>query len=204
MSGEVSTLSGSTEGGDVDGTGKAVRFNRLAGIYFDERLQTLLVCDLLNHKVKRVSLEGTTHTIHFIPVSRFYILLSLYYDFVLTIDVGDVSTLCRIQHPQFVVVANNIILVSTAGGKIFRVTEAGKLILFLLSSFLSLAPPLISTSILLTLLCSGEVSVLQQHEEGGKRQAYRFINPSGMALDETSNTCYVADYGDHVIKKISF
>ena len=106
----------------MDGKGGSARFKRPFGICFDEKHQSLLVCDYLNHKVKRVSLEGN-HTVHFIYMPSLLFCSSL-----LILDVGDVSTVCIIEGPKNVVIANNIILVTANGGKIFRVTEEGNLI----------------------------------------------------------------------------
>ena len=58
--------------------------------------------------------------------------------------------MCDIPRPRFVTIANTAILVSTADGKIYRVTEAGTSILHLLSPLLSTSPLAVSSSILLT------------------------------------------------------
>ena len=55
--GNVSTLAGSTKG-DEDGSSKEAKFNHPLGIWFDERDQSLLVCDNDNNKIRRVTLEG--------------------------------------------------------------------------------------------------------------------------------------------------
>ena len=56
--GEVSTLAGSADKGDANGNGNGARFNVPAGLWFDEKHQSLLVCDGMNSKLKRVSLKG--------------------------------------------------------------------------------------------------------------------------------------------------
>ena len=58
IKGEVSTLAGSAEEGDANGNGNRARFNEPAGLWFDEKHQSLLVCDVGNGKLKRVSLKG--------------------------------------------------------------------------------------------------------------------------------------------------
>ena len=56
--GRVSTLAGSVFEGDANGNGSRARFNEPKGLWFDEKHQSLLVCDNWNHKLKRVSLKG--------------------------------------------------------------------------------------------------------------------------------------------------
>ena len=58
IKGEVSTLAGSAEEGDANGNGNGARFNAPAGLWFGEKHQSLLVCDVGNSKLKRVSLKG--------------------------------------------------------------------------------------------------------------------------------------------------
>ena len=58
IKGEVSTLAGSADKGDANGNGNAARFNTPLGLWFDEKHQSLLVCDFGNGKLKRVSLKG--------------------------------------------------------------------------------------------------------------------------------------------------
>ena len=48
------------------------------------------------------------------------------------------------------------------------------------------------------------MTILRQHVEGGETKQYKFNVASGVALDEASNTCFVVDYGEHVIKCITF
>jgi hypothetical protein len=47
--------------GFADANGKAAKFNNPRGIYFDEGTQSLLVCDRLNEKLRRVQLNGITY-----------------------------------------------------------------------------------------------------------------------------------------------
>ena len=56
-SGEVSTLAGS-EGGFADGRGHAAKFDSPQGICYDEADQSLVVCDWLNSRLRRVRLNG--------------------------------------------------------------------------------------------------------------------------------------------------
>ena len=58
IKGEVSTLAGSADKGDANGNGHGARFNVPVGLWFDEKHQSLLVCDFGNGKLKRVSLKG--------------------------------------------------------------------------------------------------------------------------------------------------
>ena len=55
---DVSTLAGSADEGDANGNGNRARFNAPMGLWFDEKHQSLLVCDVGNGKLKRVSLKG--------------------------------------------------------------------------------------------------------------------------------------------------
>ena len=56
--GEVSTLAGSADKGDAIGNANGARFKKPLGHCFDEKHQSLLVCDWGNNKLKRVSLKG--------------------------------------------------------------------------------------------------------------------------------------------------
>ena len=67
IKGEVSTLAGSADEGDANGNGNRARFNVPLGLWFDEKHQSLLVCDWGNSKLKRVSLKGMLN----IPISFF-------------------------------------------------------------------------------------------------------------------------------------
>ena len=58
IQGVVSTIAGSGIKRDADGTGIAARFDGPRGLCFDEKHQSLLVCDYSNNKIKRVSLKG--------------------------------------------------------------------------------------------------------------------------------------------------
>ena len=58
IKGEVSTLAGSADAGDANGNGNRARFTTPTGLWFDEKHQSLLVCDRWNNKLKRVSLKG--------------------------------------------------------------------------------------------------------------------------------------------------
>ncbi len=55
--GQVTTLAGSTSG-YADGDKNKAMFNCPFGICFDEDDQSLLVCDQLNDKLRRVFLNG--------------------------------------------------------------------------------------------------------------------------------------------------
>ena len=56
-SGEVSTLAGS-KCGFADGKGHAAKFNGPEGIYYNSSDQSLVVCDWLNSRLRRVQLNG--------------------------------------------------------------------------------------------------------------------------------------------------
>ena len=58
IKGMVTTLAGSGDEGDTNGNGNGARFNAPLGLWFDEKHQSLLVCDSGNGKLKRVSLKG--------------------------------------------------------------------------------------------------------------------------------------------------
>ena len=58
IKGMVTTLAGSADKGDANGNGSRARFNVPLGLWFDEKHQSLLVCDAGNNKLKRVSLKG--------------------------------------------------------------------------------------------------------------------------------------------------
>jgi sugar lactone lactonase YvrE len=52
----VSTVAGTGKQGFTDGPLKSAQFYCPEGIYFDEIDQSLFVCDLGNHRLRRVSL----------------------------------------------------------------------------------------------------------------------------------------------------
>lgn len=56
--GKVSLLAGSVQG-FADGSGEAAKFNFPCGMCYDQRSQSLLVCDGNNHKLRRVEKNGT-------------------------------------------------------------------------------------------------------------------------------------------------
>ena len=43
-----------------------------------------------------------------------------------------------------------------------------------------------------------------QGREDGRADACSFNYPSGMVVDEATHSCFVVDYGNHLIRKISF
>ena len=58
MVGEVSTLAGSGSQGHINGIGKTAAFSLPWGLYFDEKDQSVLVCDTGNNKVRKVAMNG--------------------------------------------------------------------------------------------------------------------------------------------------
>ena len=58
MVGEVSTLAGSGSPGHIDGIGKTAAFNNPWGLFFDEKDQSVIVCDLSNSKIRKVAMNG--------------------------------------------------------------------------------------------------------------------------------------------------
>ncbi|NVK82999.1 MAG: putative Ig domain-containing protein, partial [Cytophagia bacterium] len=63
MGGMVTTLAGNGSSGDIDGQGADARFNYPYDVYYSKLEQLLYVTDLLNHKIKTVSLGGVVSTI---------------------------------------------------------------------------------------------------------------------------------------------
>ena len=125
--GEVSTLAGSPgSAGFADGNGKAARFTCPYGICFDGNIQSLLVCDCDNNKLRRVELNGIRlPSLFYLPILLLpaFLAQSSYH-----VDAGNVSTLCDIEQPTFVAVtANQIILVSTGVNALYKVTHQGML-----------------------------------------------------------------------------
>ena len=58
MVGEVSTLAGSGSPGHIDGIGKSASLNYPWGLYFDEKDQSVIVCDSSNSKIRKVAMNG--------------------------------------------------------------------------------------------------------------------------------------------------
>ena len=44
----------------------------------------------------------------------------------------------------------------------------------------------------------------QDGEEDGKALECSFSGPKGLVVDESTHSCYVADWGNNMIRKISF
>ena len=58
MAGDVSTLAGSGLQGHINGIGKNASFNYPWGLYFDEKDQSVLVCDYAGSKIRKVAMNG--------------------------------------------------------------------------------------------------------------------------------------------------
>ncbi|KAH3767484.1 NHL repeat protein [Pelomyxa schiedti] len=63
MEGNVTVLAGSPSGGYADGRGPKALFRGPWGIVFDKSTRTLVVSDSENHRIRRVTLDGTVTTI---------------------------------------------------------------------------------------------------------------------------------------------
>ena len=117
-SGEVSTLAGS-KGGFADGKGHAAKCNGPEGIYYNSSDQSLVVCDWLNSRLRRVQLNGMWSN----PLSSwfFFPCFSIW-----CWNAGDVTTLCELADPfTAVLTANKTLIVSTASHQIHKVTQKG-------------------------------------------------------------------------------
>jgi len=90
-------------------------------------------------------------------------------------NLGDIACLTCVA-----ITANKAILVSTYT-QIFKVTQAGQ------------------KYKAVVIAGSGEANRLD-----GKPDECRFYFPLGLAVDEASHLCFVADYYNHSIRKISF
>ena len=226
IEGEVSTLAGSAGTGDVNGNGNGARFNVPLGLWFDEKHQSLLVCDHWNNKLKRVSLKGMlniaisfflTHHVHhtsssFHPIlSSFFILAkykqqAMYRQCVTYLVQGLWQLQTQLSSSQL---------------RMAKFIESLKQVIPFSTFSLRFSPPLPlsvhlnSPHTLLThsSYVSGEASVLQQHAESGETKECQFNTLFGLVLDEATNTCFVVDWRDwehwedwedHVITKITF
>jgi len=65
--GEVTTLAGSKQG-FTDGYEKMAKFNGPSGLCYDHGSQSLLVCDHLNNKIRRVKMNGDVSTVCEVPL----------------------------------------------------------------------------------------------------------------------------------------
>ena len=105
--------------------------------------------------------------------------------------------MCNIPHPYCVAItANKTILVSTSTNQIFKVTQAG-----ILSILLTFIQNIISGQKYEAVVIAGSGQANRLDE---KPDECCFNNPYGIAVDEVSHSCYVADRFNHTIRKISF
>ena len=97
--------------------------------------------------------------------------------------------------------ANKTILVSSFSRYIYKVVQKGILHPFFYC-ICSASHHCISENE------SYDVSVLagsgQEGEEDGKALECSFSGPKGLVVDEPTHLCYVADWGNNMIRKISF
>jgi hypothetical protein len=97
------------ESGMEDGNGSKAKFHTPRGLCFDEESQSVLVCDINNNNIRRISKNGTT---------RF----SQYSIIFLNFFIGDVTTLCSVEQPCCAaVMSNQIILVTTYTNRIYAI-----------------------------------------------------------------------------------
>ena len=94
--------------------------------------------------------------------------------------------------------ANKTILVSSYENAIYKVTQKGNCIRsFMIHSHHCISGPE-----------SYEVTVLAGCGKGGRKDgkalACSFNSPRGLVVDESTHSCYVADYWNNMIRKISF
>ena len=204
-------MAGSEDEGDVNGNGNRARFYFPYGLWFDEKHQSLLVCDRFNNKLKRVSMKGILDLLSIL----FYLSPPSYLCFFnlipsssssswLNLQIGDVSTVVyRLDGARFVTIANTSILISSDCGQILRVTEPGNNSILHLPPSISPPSPLsLSTHSSLRL---GEARVIQQHTERGEAKECEFNKGlRGLAVDEETTTAFVVNRDHHIIKKITF
>lgn len=117
--GKVTTLAGTPKKyGNTDGNESAL-FHSPSGILFHPFLKALIVCDTYNNAIRKISLDGTP------------ILFMLTY--FLSLNLGNVTTICNVQSPQYVgLLPNTNILVSTKLNKIFKIIFNGMLLVYII------------------------------------------------------------------------
>ena len=113
------------------------------------------------------------------------------------------STLCEVPQPNGIVMtANKTMLVSSKEQHIYKVTQKGTRIPFLLITMMIHSHHCISGPE------SYEVTVLagcgERGSEDGTAAECSFCLPHGLVVDESTHSCYVAEWGNDVIRKISF
>lgn len=95
------------------------------GLAFDELAQSLLVCDSMNHRIRRVSLQGICATcVCYACAKRNRNSKGKWRVYIINLLLGQVMTVCEVQNPTFVAVTANCILVSSAySNKIFAIVN---------------------------------------------------------------------------------
>ena len=223
IKGEVSTLAGSAAEGDANGNGNGARFTVPMGLWFDEKHQSLLVCDAGNSKLKRVSLKGMLNiAISFFSArhlhhtsSSFHLILSSSSSWLILNNRRCIDSVwhtssktcdnCKYSYSRLNWIWQNL---SSHWSRYFHSPPSLSTSLHLPPRSFQLHPP--HTSLTHSSYVSGEVSILQQHAESGETKECQFNNYSlfGLVLDEATNTCFVVEWdvwGHHqVIKKIVF
>lgn len=160
--GVVTTLAGSGSNGSTDDTGTAASFNAPSGVAVDAS-GTVYVADTNNHKIRKITSAGVVTTLAGSGSNG---------------STNGAGTAASFRYPYSVAVdASGTVFVADAFNHLIRqITPAG---------------------VVTTLAGSGSMG-----SANGTGTAASFRYPYGVAVD-TSDTVYVADYSNHLIRQIT-
>lgn len=204
--GEVTTFAGSGESGYLDGPGVSAMFNRPSGVVIDSS-GVLFVTDTGNHRIRSISEDGVVETYAGSGEVGF------------TDGVPDAA---RFDHPEGIAIHSEILYIADSGNHRIRKINKERNVSTFAGSGIggALDSPVAlvvddngngyvterSSHHILKISPEGVVTQLAGDRdlngfEGGTGAAARFDNPKGLAIN--SDILYVADFGNHRVRKIS-
>lgn len=160
--GATTTLAGSGEVGNADGSAAAASFNRPYGVAVDAA-GNVYVADTYNHKIRKITPAGVVSTLAGSGIEG-------------AADGNGVAASFNLPGGITVDAAGMVYVGDEANNKIRKITPAG---------------------VVTTLAGSGTAGATD-----GTGTSARFKSPNGLAVD-ASGTIYVADSGNHKIRKIT-
>jgi DNA-binding beta-propeller fold protein YncE len=201
----ASSFTGCGDNGKEDGIGKQASFSNPTNITIDQQTGNIYVCDYGNHLIRKVSPNGDVSTLagstpgyldgngkHAKFNNPFAICFDVDSQSLVISDHinnrlrkvllnGDVSTLCEIPNPRLpAITENKTIIVSSGNYKLYKVQQGAQNIVSVLAG-------------------SWESKRID-----GEASKCSFSFPNGILVHEESHSCFVSDYQDSTIRRVSF